>query len=227
MPACAFGGNSLFLMAKMRRPFYSPPCYAICRWWLLAVLLGLLTLPVAAKPAKELDIADTIAANRITTKFAAIVQASELATFLSSRGPFTIFVPTDSAFAKLPPGTLETLLLPENKERPAGHPSFPRRERQEADVKGSPHHDERSFLRRKPHVASRDSHLKGGDAICAQGKNHPFGHPVPERHHQRNRHSPDTAGEIPSPTSHYTCARYQRAVRHPSDLSRRRNQCRC
>jgi len=51
------------------------------------------------------------------TKFAAIIQASDLGTFLSSRGPFTLFVPTDAAFAKLPPETVDTLLRPENKVR--------------------------------------------------------------------------------------------------------------
>ena len=70
-----------------------------------------------AKSPKFRDIADTVAANPILTKFAAMIQASELGTFLSSRGPFTVFVPTDSAFAKLPPGMLDTLLRPENKER--------------------------------------------------------------------------------------------------------------
>jgi uncharacterized surface protein with fasciclin (FAS1) repeats len=70
-----------------------------------------------AKSAKIRDIADTVAANPILTKFTAMVQASDLGTFLSSRGPFTLFVPTDSAFAKLPPGMLDTLLRPENKER--------------------------------------------------------------------------------------------------------------
>ena len=70
-----------------------------------------------AKPAKIRDLADAVAANPILTKFAAMVQASEQGTFLSSRGPFTVFVPTDSAFAKLPPGMLETLLQPQNKVR--------------------------------------------------------------------------------------------------------------
>ncbi len=80
---------------------------------------ALLALPIEAKTKapKTLDIADTVSANRITTKFAAMLQASDLATFLSSRGPLTLFLPTDSAFSKLPPGTLEALLLPENKER--------------------------------------------------------------------------------------------------------------
>jgi uncharacterized surface protein with fasciclin (FAS1) repeats len=86
--------------------------------WLLPALL--LTLPLAtaeAKPAKIKDLADTIAANPILTKFSSMIAASDLGTFLSSRGPFTVFAPTDSAFSKLPPGTLETLLRPENKVR--------------------------------------------------------------------------------------------------------------
>jgi uncharacterized surface protein with fasciclin (FAS1) repeats len=83
---------------------------------LLALVAGLGT-PAPAKPAKALDICDSVASNRITTKMAAMIQASDLATFMSSRGPFTLFVPTDSAFAKWPPGELEQLLLPENKDR--------------------------------------------------------------------------------------------------------------
>ena len=63
------------------------------------------------------DLADTINANPILTKFASMMQAADLATFLSSKGPFTVFAPTDSAFARLPPYTLEILLQPQNKER--------------------------------------------------------------------------------------------------------------
>jgi len=69
---------------------------------------------------KMLDIADTVATNRILTKMAAVLQSSELITFLSSRGPFTLFAPTDAAFSKLPPDTLAALLRPENKERLQG-----------------------------------------------------------------------------------------------------------
>lgn len=87
------------------------------RWLLPALLLGLLSTQAEAKPAKLRDIADTIDANPILTNFAAMVHASDLGTFLSSRGPFTVFVPTDSAFARLPPGMLDTLLRPENKVR--------------------------------------------------------------------------------------------------------------
>jgi uncharacterized surface protein with fasciclin (FAS1) repeats len=87
------------------------------RWLLPALLLGFLGAQAEAKPAKMRDLADTVAANPILTQFAAMIHASDLGTFLSSRGPFTLFVPTDSAFSKLPPGALETLLRPENKVR--------------------------------------------------------------------------------------------------------------
>lgn len=88
-----------------------------------AMLLGALLLAAAvpraeAKAPKMRDITDTIYANPILTGFAKMLQASPDAyTFLSSRGPFTVFVPTDSAFAKLKPGELDALLEPQNKDR--------------------------------------------------------------------------------------------------------------
>ena len=96
----------------------SPTRFAT-RTWLPALLLVLLGAHAAAKSksSKMRDIADTVAANPILTQFSAMIQASDLGTFLSSRGPFTVFVPTDAAFAKLPPGMLDTLLRPENKVR--------------------------------------------------------------------------------------------------------------
>jgi uncharacterized surface protein with fasciclin (FAS1) repeats len=89
------------------------------RFCLLALLIlsAIGVGPMEAKPAKILDMADAVAANRILTKLSAVLQASDMATFLSSKGPFTLFAPTDSAFSKLPPGTLGELLRPENKER--------------------------------------------------------------------------------------------------------------
>lgn len=87
------------------------------RWLLLAVLFGCMGRQAEAKPAPILDIADTVAKIPILTKMSAMIQGSDLATFLSSKGPFTLFAPTDSAFSKLPPGTLDTLLRPENKVR--------------------------------------------------------------------------------------------------------------
>jgi uncharacterized surface protein with fasciclin (FAS1) repeats len=84
---------------------------------LLALFLGFTVFQADAKPVKMMDLADTVAANKIMTKFAAVIQSSDLVTFLSSKGPFTLFVPTDAAFARMPPATLDALLRPENKER--------------------------------------------------------------------------------------------------------------
>jgi len=72
---------------------------------------------IEAKATKMLDLADTVNSNRIMIKLAIILQSSDMVTFLSSKGPFTLFAPTDAAFAKLTPGTLDALLRPENKER--------------------------------------------------------------------------------------------------------------
>ena len=51
------------------------------------------------------------------TTLVAAVKAANLVGTLSSDGPFTVFAPTDEAFAKLPKGTLESLLKPENKQQ--------------------------------------------------------------------------------------------------------------
>ncbi len=69
----------------------------------------------ASMSAATGDIVDTaIAAGSFKTLVAA-VQAAGLAEALKGPGPFTVFAPTDEAFAKLPKGTVETLLKPENK----------------------------------------------------------------------------------------------------------------
>ncbi|MDO9527012.1 MAG: fasciclin domain-containing protein, partial [Gemmobacter sp.] len=63
------------------------------------------------------DIVDTaIAAGSFTTLVAA-VQAAGLVDTLKGEGPFTVFAPTDAAFAALPAGTVEDLLKPENKDK--------------------------------------------------------------------------------------------------------------
>ncbi|TYB76490.1 fasciclin domain-containing protein [Bizionia myxarmorum] len=49
------------------------------------------------------------------TTLVAAVKAADLVDALSSEGPFTVFAPTNSAFSKLPAGTVDTLLMPENK----------------------------------------------------------------------------------------------------------------
>ena len=69
---------------------------------------------------KNLDIVDNAAkANNVTTLVAA-VKAAGLVDTLKGPGPFTVFAPTNAAFAKLPAGTVEKLLLPANKADLAG-----------------------------------------------------------------------------------------------------------
>ncbi|HEX8402042.1 MAG TPA: fasciclin domain-containing protein [Allosphingosinicella sp.] len=60
-------------------------------------------------------IVQNAANSRDHTTLVSAVQAAGLADTLSSAGPFTVFAPTNAAFAKLPPGTVETLLQPANK----------------------------------------------------------------------------------------------------------------
>ncbi|HAR95125.1 MAG TPA: Nex18 symbiotically induced protein [Deltaproteobacteria bacterium] len=70
--------------------------------------------------AQDKDIVDTaIAAGSFKTLVSA-VQAADLVDTLKGPGPFTVFAPTDEAFAKLPKGTLDDLLKPENKAKLAG-----------------------------------------------------------------------------------------------------------
>lgn len=65
----------------------------------------------------EKDIVDTaVAAGQFNTLVAA-VKAASLVETLKGEGPFTVFAPTDAAFAKLPAGTVENLLKPENKDQ--------------------------------------------------------------------------------------------------------------
>ena len=69
------------------------------------------------KPAPSKDIVDTAVAAGSFKTLAAALQAAGLVDTLKGKGPFTVFAPTDEAFAKLPAGTLEDLLKPENKEK--------------------------------------------------------------------------------------------------------------
>jgi transforming growth factor-beta-induced protein len=63
------------------------------------------------------DIVDTAAGAGQFKTLVAAVKAAELESTLRGPGPFTVFAPTDDAFAKLPPGTLDSLLKPENKSK--------------------------------------------------------------------------------------------------------------
>ncbi len=74
-------------------------------------------LMFGAVAAKAADIVDTaMSAGQFETLVAA-VKAAGLVDTLKGEGPFTVFAPTDEAFAKLPAGTVEDLLKPENKDQ--------------------------------------------------------------------------------------------------------------
>ena len=97
--------------------------YSILAALLLALVCG--SGPAAAIPAasqknpapSNKDIVSTaIAAGQFKTLVAAL-QAAGLVDTLKGAGPFTVFAPTDAAFAKLPAGTVESLLKPENKAK--------------------------------------------------------------------------------------------------------------
>jgi len=63
------------------------------------------------------DIVDVAMENGSFNTLVTAVKAAGLVETLKGDGPFTVFAPTDEAFAKLPEGTLDMLLLPENKEK--------------------------------------------------------------------------------------------------------------
>lgn len=81
-------------------------------------MLGAILVLFSAAPAfaAEKDIVDTAVAAKFKTLVAA-VKAAGLVDTLKGDGPFTVFAPTDEAFAKLPKGTVEGLLKPENKDK--------------------------------------------------------------------------------------------------------------
>jgi uncharacterized surface protein with fasciclin (FAS1) repeats len=82
----------------------------------LAGVIGI-AAGAAGVRAASTDIVDTaVAAGQFKT-LAAAIDAADLTETLKGPGPFTVFAPTDEAFAKLPDGTVESLLKPENKDQ--------------------------------------------------------------------------------------------------------------
>ena len=87
-----------------------------------AIKSTILAFGVAAAAAcapmmeKEPDIVDIAVSNGNFNTLVAAVTAAGLVDTLKGDGPFTVFAPTDAAFAALPEGTVESLLLPENKD---------------------------------------------------------------------------------------------------------------
>ena len=80
---------------------------------MLAIFLSATALMAGSHSKK--DIVDTAVSAGSFNTLVAAVQAADLVDTLKGEGPITVFAPTDDAFAKLPAGTLEDLLKPENK----------------------------------------------------------------------------------------------------------------
>lgn len=84
---------------------------------LLAAAAVAAPLAFGFSSARAADIVDTAVSAGSFNTLVAAVKAAGLVETLKGEGPFTVFAPTDDAFAKLPAGTVEDLLKPENKEK--------------------------------------------------------------------------------------------------------------
>jgi len=85
---------------------------------ILAFAVSLVAVSAMAQDKK--DVVDIAIGSPDHTTLVAAVKAADLVTTLKSTGPFTVFAPVNAAFSKLPAGTVETLLKPENKAILAG-----------------------------------------------------------------------------------------------------------
>jgi uncharacterized surface protein with fasciclin (FAS1) repeats len=86
----------------------------------LKQVFGVLAIASVASVTRAADIVDTAVGAGNFKTLAAALGAADLVDTLKGEGPFTVFAPTDDAFAKLPEGTVESLLKPENKAALAG-----------------------------------------------------------------------------------------------------------
>ncbi|SFL52402.1 fasciclin domain-containing protein [Shimia aestuarii] len=83
----------------------------------IALSITAVNATLAGSSAAKMDIVDTAVAAGSFNTLVAAVQAAGLVDTLKGDGPFTVFAPTDAAFAALPEGTVENLLKPENKDQ--------------------------------------------------------------------------------------------------------------
>ena len=83
----------------------------------LTIAAGLVALAAGCSTGGPGDIVDVASSNQDFSTLVAAVSAADLVGTLKGDGPFTVFAPTNEAFAALPPGTVDDLLLPENKDK--------------------------------------------------------------------------------------------------------------
>lgn len=82
----------------------------------MTAITALLAFNVSSSQAQDSDIVDIAVNNGSFNTLVAALQAADLVDALKGDGPFTVFAPTDEAFAALPEGTVESLLEPDNKD---------------------------------------------------------------------------------------------------------------
>jgi uncharacterized surface protein with fasciclin (FAS1) repeats len=110
------------LLTDMRRieeayPFETALEQWRCNMSKRAILIAAVAASAMTTYAHAADIVDTAASGGKFNTLVAAVKAAGLVETLKGSGPFTVFAPTDAAFEKLPPGTVQNLLKPENKEQ--------------------------------------------------------------------------------------------------------------
>lgn len=79
------------------------------------MFIAIFTIASASFVSAQKTVVDIAVGSKVHTTLVAAVQAADLVTTLQSAGPFTVFAPVNDAFNKLPAGTVEYLLKPENK----------------------------------------------------------------------------------------------------------------
>jgi uncharacterized surface protein with fasciclin (FAS1) repeats len=87
------------------------------RLTVMAAIAVALAMPAAAQDYLAKTVTDVAADSKDHTTLVAALEAADYADALRNPGPFTVFAPTNAAFEKLPPGTVETLMKPENQEK--------------------------------------------------------------------------------------------------------------
>lgn len=87
------------------------------KYIIVLLFFGLVTYAHAGSHSAKMDIVDTAVSAGSFNTLVTAVKAAGLVETLKGTGPFTVFAPTDDAFARLPKGTVEDLLKPENKEK--------------------------------------------------------------------------------------------------------------
>ena len=97
----------------MNRTRFIVPVFAAA----IALVASLSFSGTSRAEKKPADVIDTAVAAGQFKSLAAALKAADLVDTLKGAGPFTVFAPTDDAFAKLPAGTVESLLKPENKQK--------------------------------------------------------------------------------------------------------------